>query len=133
MNTKCTRREGMVMSIGEGGYIFTKYFIVTVSILTSIYGGYWVYYAFVQTKDEQEKSLVCYTAAKAFGVTALLFFLYYLLQLIVKAANVKQLTRLWQILHFGSRDEFSVGMALSIMMVVLGVFLLVEKRNIHLR
>jgi len=133
MNTKCTRREGMVMSIGEVGDIFTKYFIVTVSILTSIYGGYWVYYAFVQTKDEQEKSLVCYTAAKAFGVTALLFFLYYLLQLIVKAANVKQLTRLWQILHFGSRDEFSVGMALSIMMVVLGVFLLVEKRNIHLR
>ncbi len=121
------------MSIGEVGDIFTKYFIVTVSILTSIYGGYWVYYAFVQTKDEQEKSLVCYTAAKAFGVTALLFFLYYLLQLIVKAANVKQLTRLWQILHFGSRDEFSVGMALSIMMVVLGVFLLVEKRNIHLR
>ena len=115
------------MSIGEAGYIFTKYFIVTVSILTSIYGGYWVYYAFVQTKDEQEKALVCYTAAKAFGVTALLFFLYYLLQLIVKAANVKQ------ILHFGSRDEFSVGMALSIMMVVLGVFLLVEKRNIHLR
>ena len=114
------------MSIGEAGYIFTKYFIVTVSILTSIYGGYWVYYAFVQTKDQQEKSLVCYTAAKAFGVTALLFFLYYLLQLIVKAANVKQLTRLWQILHFGSRDEFSVGMALSIMMVDLGVFLLVE-------
>ncbi|MDU2025303.1 MAG: hypothetical protein E6729_07055 [Finegoldia magna] len=37
MNTKCTRREGMVMSIGEVGYIFTKYFIVTVSILTSIY------------------------------------------------------------------------------------------------
>lgn len=121
------------MSIGEVGYLFTKYFIVTVSILTSIYGGYWVYYAFVQTKDEQEKSLVCYTAAKAFGVTVLLFFLYYLLQLIVKAANVKQLTKLWQILHFGSRDEFSVGMALSIMMVVLGVFLLVEKRNNHLR
>lgn len=119
------------MNIGEVIYSLSKYLVVTISIVASIYGGYGAIMLFKAENDE-EKGIVSTTIAKAFGASVFLFLLYYITQIAVKAANVEQLTRLWKLLHFGNSGDFSVLTAISVMMVILGIFLFIDKRKIHL-
>lgn len=123
--------EVLFMNIGEVIYSLSKYLVVTISIVASIYGGYGAILLF-KVENEEEKRIVSTTIAKAFGASVLLFLLYYITQIAVKAANVEQLTRLWKLLHFGNSGDFSVLTAISVMMVSLGIFLFIDKRKIHL-
>lgn len=121
------------MDSGEILYNLSKYVLVTISAVASIYGGYWAYYAYFKAEDEEKKNGITNAIAKAFGTSVLLFLLYYVIQVSVKAANVEQLSRLWKLLHFGNNGDFSVLTAISVMMVVLGVFLFIDQRDVHLR
>ncbi|WP_017144443.1 hypothetical protein [Enterococcus casseliflavus] len=123
--------EVLFMNIGEVIYSLSKYLVVTISIVASIYGGYEAIMLF-KVENDEEKRIVSTTIAKAFGASVLLFLLYYIAQIAVKAVNVEQLTRLWKLLHFGNSGDFSELTAISVMMVILGIFLFIDKRKIHL-
>lgn len=116
------------MGIGEIGYLISTWAVYLLLLLASFYGFYAVYYAYIKTKDERQKYIVLRSTAHAFSVMLIFLAAYYIVQLSVGAANVEQLTRLWDLLHFGMEGP-TAGSTASGMMAVLGVCLFVNKRK----
>ena len=102
-----------------------KIFGITVTFflaVSSFYGIYAIYYAYIKTKDEREKFIVLRSTAKAFGVVLI----YFLLDGIVLSLRVDWLLLAWDIVRFKSGLTVSV---LFGMMAVLGVCLFLNKRK----
>lgn len=116
------------MNLGETGYLISKSIIYFALLALSLYGTYAIYYAYVKMKDERQKYIVLQSIAQAFLVSFIFFGVYYISQIIVNVSNVKQLTLLWNLLHFDT-VSFSAGSALSWMMAFLGLCLFFNKQK----
>ncbi|WP_407371085.1 hypothetical protein [Carnobacterium sp.] len=117
------------MNIGQLGYFISFVLLTLVLWISSIYGAYAVYYAYFKSKDERQKFIVLRSTAHAFSILLIFYLSYYILELIVTAANVNQLTSLWNLLHFGmAASNLSIGVV-SAMMSVLGICLFINKRK----
>ncbi len=116
------------MGIGELGYLISKWAVYLFLLIASLYGSYAVYYAYIKTKDERQKYIVLRSTAHAFSVTLIFLAAYYIIQISVDVANVEQLTRLWDLLHFEMEGP-TTGSTASGMMAVLGICLFINKRK----
>lgn len=50
-------------------------------------------------------------------------------KIIVISAKIDQLTKLWKLLPFNQNNLFSAGTEITVMMVVLGIVLFIDKRK----
>lgn len=116
------------MNIGEVGYQVSTFIVYIVLFVSTIYGFYSIYYAYIKTKDEREKYIVIHSMANAFTITLIGLFVYYVIQTSVKAANVAEFTNLWVILHFESSMLSSISV-LSFMIIFFGICLYKNKRK----
>lgn len=110
-------------------YEISTYLFFALAIISSIYGSYALYYAYVKKKDERENYIVLKSATQSFFIAIILFFVYYVIQISVNVADVSQLTRLWNILHFDG-SVFSAGSAVSWMMIIFGISLFLNQKKV---
>ncbi len=108
------------MPIGEIGYVISYWLVFIALAISSVYGLFAVYYAYIKTKDERQKYIVLRSTAHAFTV----LLCYYIIQMIVVFADVAELTWLWELLHFNINAVPAVTI-----MSVLGVCLFINKRK----
>lgn len=118
------------MNSGQFIYLLSSWIIYLFLWISSIYGLHAIYYTYFKSKDERQKYIVLRSTTHAFGILLLFFFVYYIIQMIVTVADIKQLTLLWSLLHFGiESSNFSIAMV-SAMMGVLGVCLFINKQKV---
>ena len=108
------------MPIGELGYNLSTFLVYLFMFVSSIYGTYAVYYAYFKTKDERQKYIVLQSTALAFTV----LLIYFIVEMVVKFAEVAELTMLWDLMHFGISASIASGM-----MSILGTCLFINKRK----
>lgn len=69
-------------------YEISTYLFFALAIISSIYGSYALYYAYVKKKDERENYIVLKSATQSFFIAIILFFVYYIIQISVNVADI---------------------------------------------